>query len=396
MLLASRSHARTPPAQVDRLSRSATGNFNVRTQSVRPTDNAGAGNGGRLPQRSRCAPKLVEFFIAKGLPALKDEDRREQWYDDWIAYQAKHRLYATMISPARFSSLGNKFDLLRYARFLEVFAYFSPAHGYSLQCTFLGLFAILMGSNDALKREAVASLEAGGLCAFGVSEQCHGSDLFGNEFTVVPNDSGALTANGTKYYIGNANVASLISVLSRKGDAAGTPRSKRAPFVLFALRPGLAAANLNVRKIRTLGIRAAFVAEIQVKDYVFLATDIIASGRQAWDAFFGAVTLGKFFLSFGSIGICEHALAESVAHLSGRILFGKPVIEMPHIRRKMSQAYARLAGMKLYAYRALDYVHAASHRPPIPVLLLRAKGKSQHRRRHGDGGPLRMHQRQRI
>jgi acyl-CoA dehydrogenase len=33
---------------------------------------------------------------------------------------------------------------------------------------------------------------------------------------------------------------------------------------------------------------------------------------------------------------------------------------MPHIRSTMAQAYIRLSAMKLYAYRALDYVHAAS------------------------------------
>ena len=33
---------------------------------------------------------------------------------------------------------------------------------------------------------------------------------------------------------------------------------------------------------------------------------------------------------------------------------------MPHIRATTAQAYARLTAMKLYAYRALDYVHAAS------------------------------------
>src|SRR5213078_2495714 len=69
--------------------------------------------------------KLVDFFQAKGLRALKDE----------------HRLYASVLSPRQFSSLGFEFDLLRLTRFLEVFAYFSPAHGYSLQVTFLGLFS---------------------------------------------------------------------------------------------------------------------------------------------------------------------------------------------------------------------------------------------------------------
>jgi acyl-CoA dehydrogenase len=38
------------------------------------------------------------------------------------------------------------------------------------------------------------------------------------------------------------------------------------------------------------------------------------------------------------------------------MLYGKPVIDMPHIRRATASAYARLTAMKLYAYRALDYV----------------------------------------
>src|SRR5205823_11339335 len=72
------------------------------------------------------------------------------------------------------------------------------------------------------------------------------------------------------------------------------------------------------------------------------------------------VTLGKFFLGFGAVGICEHALEEAAAHLGRRILFGKPALDMPHLRAAAAQAYARLTAMKLYAYRALDYVHAAS------------------------------------
>ena len=101
--------------------------------------------------------------------AVKDEDQRQQWYGDWIAYQAAHGLYASVLSPKSYSTLGFEFDLLKLTRFLEVFGYFSPAHGYSLQVTFLGLFSILMGTNSALKQEAVAGLESGGLLAFGVS-----------------------------------------------------------------------------------------------------------------------------------------------------------------------------------------------------------------------------------
>ena len=302
---------------------------------------------------------LAAFFEAKGLAALKDEDRRELWYDDWLKYQAAHRLYASLLSPKQYSTLGFEFDLLRLTRFLEVFGYFSPAHGYSFQVTFLGLFSILMGANSALKREAVTALEAGGLLAFAVSEKGHGSDLLGGEFTLRQSGPGQFVASGTKYYIGNANSASIISVLARRQDGRSDGRARRASPVLFALRPGRCEGFGGLKKIGTLGVRAAFVGEFRVTDQEVPETDVIAEGRAAWDAVIGTVTLGKFFLGFGSIGICEHALRESTDHVCGRLLYGKPVVEMPHIRSAMAQAYARLTGMKLYAYRALDYVHAA-------------------------------------
>jgi acyl-CoA dehydrogenase len=323
--------------------------------------------------------KLIDFFHAKGVAALKDEDAREHFYTDWLDYQATHRLYASVLASKQLSDPPVDFDLLRFARFIEVFGYFSPAHAYSLQVSYLALFAIRLGTNDALKREAAATLEAGGLLAFGISEKEHGSDLLANEFTLRQNggagdgngSDGRFRAAGRKYYIGNANIASIVAILANRHDArpvAPAPGTRRSPPVLFAYRPAAAAAAAaagsggvpGARKIRTLGIRAAFVGEFEVIDHEITAADIVADGRDAWDAVFGAVTLGRFFLGIGSVGICEHAMSEATEHLARRVLYRQPAIALPHIRSAMSRAYARLCAMKLYAYRALDYVAAAT------------------------------------
>jgi acyl-CoA dehydrogenase len=308
--------------------------------------------------------KLTEFFLAKSPATLADEDARELWHQDWLDFQSKHKIYASLLAPKQYSSLGHQLDLLNLTRFLEIFGYFSPSHGYSLQVSFLGLFSILMGNNDAIKREAVAALESGGLFAFGVSEKDHGSDLLANEFTVIDDSTpDRFIANGSKYYIGNANCAHIVCILARKvrkDEAHLSANHRRAPFVLLAIRPATSPAYQSVRKIRTFGIRSAFVGEFEVKNHPFPASDIIADGRAAWDAVFGTVTLGKFFLGFASIGICEHALEESISHLRRRLLYRKSVLDMPHIRHAAAQAYTRLLAMKLYAYRALDYVHAAT------------------------------------
>jgi acyl-CoA dehydrogenase len=310
---------------------------------------------------------LVAFFRNKGLKALKQEDRQEDWYQDWIDYQAEHGLYASVLSPKQYSSRGHQFNILKLTRFLEAFTYFSPAHAYSLHVSFLGLFPILMSSNEPLKKEAVAKLEEGGLFAFAVSEKAHGSDLFANEFMVTPAGPDGHSADGAKYYIGNANAACLISVLAKEGDAessGGTVSDhattrRRAPFVFFALRPREAPAFRNLRKIRTLGVRAAFVGEFAIESHPLPEGDVISRGRAAWDAVHGTVNFGKFFLGFGAVGICEHAFAEAFVHMRGRVLYGKPVTEMPHIRATTAVAFARLTAMKLYAYRALDYLQAS-------------------------------------
>jgi acyl-CoA dehydrogenase len=269
------------------------------------------------------------------------------------------------LSPKQFSSRGAELNLLHLTRFVEIFGYFSPSLGYSFQVTFLGLFSILMGSNDDLKREAVAALEAGGLLSFGVSEKEHGSDLLGNEFTITETSPGSseFIANGKKYYIGNSRYAAMISILAKKfrqGDAERPERQRRAPFALIAVRPGQTAGYRDIKKIRTIGVRSGYVGEFEVRDHPLPGSDIIAEGRTAWDAVFGAVTLGKFFLGFASVGICEHAIEEAVEHLRRRVLYRQPAMEMAHLKYAMAQGYARLAGMKLYAYRALDYVQAAS------------------------------------
>ncbi len=174
--------------------------------------------------------KLADFFEAKGVEPLKTEDERQQWYGDWLEFQASHRLYSSVLAPAQSPDRGFALDVLTYSRFLEVFGYFSPAHGYSLQVTSLGLFAVLLGNNPALKQEALAVLEKGGLLAFAVSEKDHGSDLLANGFTVRELASGRLVGQGSKYYIGNANAASFITILASKQDKRSTGASSRRAF----------------------------------------------------------------------------------------------------------------------------------------------------------------------
>jgi acyl-CoA dehydrogenase len=70
--------------------------------------------------------------------------------------------------------------------------------------------------------------------------------------------------------------------------------------------------------------------------------------------------VGKFNLGWASIGICTHAFYEAINHAAHRNLYGKFVTEFPHIQQMMTDAYARLTAMRVFAARSIDYMRSAS------------------------------------
>jgi acyl-CoA dehydrogenase len=102
-----------------------------------------------------------------------------------------------------------------------------------------------------------------------------------------------------------------------------------------------------------------FVSEFRLEDYPVTDADILHTGDEAFSAALNTVNVGKFNLSFGSIGLTTHGFYESIRHAHNRILYGKPVTEMSHIRAAFVDSYARLVAMKLFSDRAIDYFRTA-------------------------------------
>ena len=167
--------------------------------------------------------------------------------------------------------------------------------------------------------------------------------------------------HGSKHYIGNGNIAGMVSVFGRLADVEG-PEG----YVFFAVDsepPRLRAAR--ERSPRSRCTSAAF----DLEDYPVAPEDILHRGPAAFEAALNTINVGKFNLGFCAIGMSEHCFYETVTQAENRVLFGKRVTEFPQIRRILTEAYARLLATKLYATRAIDYVRSASlEEPPLPPL----------------------------
>ncbi|TFH23089.1 MAG: acyl-CoA dehydrogenase [Myxococcales bacterium] len=292
--------------------------------------------------------KTIEFFETKGKRRLKDDDHGQVWYQDFLDFVKRERIFATMCTPAAYGAEDCRWDTWRICEFSEILAFYGLHYWYTWQVSVLGLGPIWMSENEEAKRKAARQLEEGEIFAFGLSERAHGADLYSSDMKLASQDDGSYVANGAKYYIGNGNKARMVSTFAKMADSND--------WVFFTTDSQHPSYKLNKNVITS----QSYVSDFELHDYPIAEEDILSRGPEAWDAALNTVNVGKFNLGWASIGICTHAFYEAVTHAHNRVLYGKRVTEFPQVRNLMMDAYSRLVAMKLVGLRAADYMRSAS------------------------------------
>jgi len=161
---------------------------------------------------------IVDFFESRGLARLRADDHDHRWYGDFLEMVGREGIFATFGTPGAVGGPAARWDTARIIALNEVLAFYSLAHWYAWQVTVLGLGPIWMSPNEAARQRAAALLREGAVFGFGLSERTHGADIYATDMVLTPDGSGGWRANGEKYYIGNGNVAGLLSVFGRFAD----------------------------------------------------------------------------------------------------------------------------------------------------------------------------------
>ena len=294
----------------------------------------------------------IDFFENRGKKALIDSYIDRAWYGDFLGFAAKEGLFATFLTPSANGSgdPAKRWDTARNAALSEILGFYGIGYWYTWQVTVLGLGPVWQSANQTAQARAAQLLDGGHVMAFGLSERGHGADIYATDMILTPDGVGGFRANGAKYYIGNGNVAALVSVFGRRADIDGPDG-----YVFFAADSRHPAYHL----VRNVVNSQMYVSEFRLEDYPVHEQDLLHTGRAAFDAALNTVNVGKFHLCTAAIGICQHAMYEAVTHAHQRVLYGKPVTAFLHVRRELVDAYARLVAMKLFSDRAADYLRSA-------------------------------------
>ena len=292
--------------------------------------------------------KTIAFFENKGLKKMKEDFFSFEFTYDFAEFVKKEKIFETLFLPQGYGESDQYYSTYRMYEFSEICGFYGTAYWYMYHVSTLGLDPVFLGDNEELKQRAVRQLRENPLCAFGLSEKEHGADIYSTEMKLYPQEDGTYLARGSKYYIGNGNEASTVTVF---GKIAGTDE-----YVFFVVD----AHHEKFECVQNVITAQNYVSEFILHDYPITDAEISARGPKAWDDMLNTINICKFNIGSGATGIVTHSFYEAINHAAHRNVYGKFVTEFPHVKRLFMDAFCRLAAMKLFGLRATDYMRAAS------------------------------------
>jgi len=298
-------------------------------------------------QTNRMMAAVIDWFEKKGLKSLKADWHGKVWNHEFVDFMKEQQVLATLMTPQGYGE-NACWNTFRNVEFAEIVAFYGITYWYTFQVSMLGLGPVFNGDNEAAKHKAAKLLREGKVFAFGLSEKEHGADIYSSDMMLIPQADGTYLASGDKYYIGNGNEAAMVSTFGKN--------SETGEYVFFVVD----SRHPNYRCVKNTVNQQIYVAEFVLDDYPITDDDILSTGQKAWDDMLNTINYCKFNLGFGAIGLCTHAFYEALNHAAGRELYGKRVTDFPQVKRLFTDAYCRLAAMKLFAGRATDYLRCAS------------------------------------
>ena len=317
--------------------------------------------------------KTIAFFENKGLKKMKEDFYAFKFTYDFAEFCKKERIFETLFLPKGYGDPDQVYSTYRMYEFSEITGFYGTAYWYMYHVSTLGLDPFFLGDNEELKHRAVAQLRENPLCAFGLSEREHGADIYSSEMKLYPQPDGTYLARGSKYYIGNGNEASTISVFGKIADTD--------EYVFFMVD----SHHEKYECVKNVIQAQNFVSEFILHDYPITDADISARGQKAWDDMLNTINICKFNIGSGATGIVTHSFYEALDHAAKRNVYGKFVTDFPHVKRLFMDSYLRLIAMKLFGLRATDYMRAASEEDkrymlfnPIMKMKVAIQGEEVH------------------
>ncbi|MDD2317886.1 MAG: acyl-CoA dehydrogenase family protein [Desulfobacterales bacterium] len=245
--------------------------------------------------------------------------------------------------PEPFGGLGLGYTARMIA--LEEIGRISVATAMMLQVFALGIEPILKFGSEAQKQKYLPGLASGKrLATTAVTEATGGSDPTGIR-TSYRKDGDDYIINGRKCFITNSHIADTLTILAKDEN---DPKAFSA-FILEKSMPGFKATHEENK----VGMRGCNTGELAFEDVRVSKEQLLFTEGKGLRVTMAAIgDVGRGGMVGCALGVQAACLEASVKFARERILYGKPISQLPTIQSKLAEMKIDLEAGRLLAYRA--------------------------------------------
>jgi alkylation response protein AidB-like acyl-CoA dehydrogenase len=287
----------------------------------------------------KTAREFAETHVA---PRIAEMEEKYEMSKALLGAMGEARLMALTI-PKEYGGLG----LGYVARLivLEEIARVSGAAAMALQIFGLGIEPILRFGSDAQKEKYLRSLAEGQrLATVAVTETTGGSNPRGIR-TAYRRQGDHYVLNGRKCFITNSHVADTVVVLARSEEEPDT-------FSTFIVEQGMEGFRPGHEEHK-VGLRGCNMGELVFEDCRVPAENLLGPEGKGMRIVLSAIgEVGRGGIVGCALGLHVASLEASVRFAKERVLYGKPIAELPTIQSKLAEMKIELEAARLLGYRA--------------------------------------------
>lgn len=203
--------------------------------------------------------------------------------------------------------------------------------------TYLGAAPVWVAGSESQCQLLADAILSKDVVSLALTEKCNGGDLLGSKTQTIKQDN-SYTLSGEKWLINNATRSRYLSVFAKNPAEDG---SRGFSLFLFDKQKNQD-AYVCTAKIKTLGVRGADISGIQFKNAQLDKHDLIGEEGCGLEIIQKSMQMSRTLCSALSLGAMDTALRTTLKFAENRILYGKSILNIPHVRKTLIDAYVEL------------------------------------------------------
>lgn len=231
----------------------------------------------------------------------------------------------------------------------------------------IGIRALLLFGNEGQKRRWLPDLCSGAkLAAFALTEPEAGSDAANVQTTATPTADGqTYILNGTKQYITNGAIASVLTVMARTPDSTG---SKVTAFLVTPDMPGFEVLEARMPKV---GIRGTATARLAFKDMPVPRENILGPIGKGLKVALTVLDFGRTTFGATCTGVAKECLRAASAHVKKRVQFKQPLADFELVKKKIAYMAACAFAMEATVTQCASFIDRGAEDYMLETAMLK-------------------------